>query len=167
MPDFEQVGALTRQTDGQELALGFGCLRVGRQRRADLILSDKTVSRHHADICFESGRYMLYDHSSNGTWVNDALVSVAEPLRDGDHVKFGRTEFRFEMKAVPKGSAARTGTLEPAHIPRWSTLIMRGGKRGMSWRGVFWRVLTLVLLAAIVALAVYLLFPGVVGRILP
>jgi len=89
--DFEQVGVLTRISDGKTFTLGFGSLRVGRQRRADLVITDKTVSRHHADVIYESGRYVLYDHSTNGTWVNGNLVAVAQPLRDRDTVKFGTT----------------------------------------------------------------------------
>jgi pSer/pThr/pTyr-binding forkhead associated (FHA) protein len=105
--DVEQVGILTRVSDGRQYSLGFGSLRVGRQRRADLVITDKTVSRHHADVCYEGGRYVLYDHSTNGTWINGTLVAVAQPLRNGDMVKFGKIEYRFNLKTVPADEAAR------------------------------------------------------------
>ena len=167
---YEQVGTLTRFSDGREFPLGFGCLRIGRQRRADLPLSDKTVSRHHADICYESGRYILYDHSANGTWINEALVAVFQPLRDGDDVKFGRAEFRFTLKEVPKHIAARTEHVVPSRIPRWSTRIIKGGKgKGREFgRGRTRRLLLVLVVVVVMAAAViYLFFPDLADRVIP
>ena len=127
--DLEQVGVLTRLSDGKEFPLGFGSMRVGRQRRADLVITDKTVSRHHSDVIYESGRYVLYDHSTNGTWVNGNLVAVAQPLRDRDTVKFGKAEFVFSTKSVPTEQALRSGEITaPKRVPGSSTVFMRGGK---------------------------------------
>ena len=128
--DLEQVGFLNRRPGGEEASLGFGCVRVGRQRRADLVIAEKTVSRHHADICYESGRYVLYDHSSNGTWVNGALVVVAQPLRNGDTVRFGEAEFQFSLKSVPRHEAVSSPAQDlPTSVGRRSTQVMKGGKR--------------------------------------
>jgi hypothetical protein len=168
--DFERVGTLTRLSDGREFPLGFGSLRVGRQRRADIVLTDKTVSRHHADVCYESGRYIVYDHSANGTWVNDAVVGVALNLREGDAVKFGSVAFRFGVKKVPKHAAARRDAEAPPRIPRWPTRLMRGGKSGKEGhRGLFrWVVLAIVIgvLGAAAAL-IFFLFPELAARALP
>ncbi len=164
---YEQVGTLTRSSDSREFPLGFGCLRIGRQRRADLPLSDKTVSRHHADICYESGRYVLYDYSANGTWINETLVAVAHTLRDGEAVKFGRVEFRFALKQVPKQVAAQTEAMVPTRIPRWSTRLIKGGKRrGKEYRGFRLRwLIAIVVLAVVVAAAVYFFFPDLIDRL--
>jgi hypothetical protein len=163
--DLEQVGFLNRVPGGEEASLGFGCVRVGRQRRADLVIAEKTVSRHHADICYESGRYVLYDHSSNGTWVNGTLVVVAQPLRNGDTVRFGEAEFRFAMKSVPRQQAVSSAAQDlPTSVGRRSTQVMKGGKRrrkksrGMLW---FWLVLIVLLAGAAV---VYFFFPDVIDR---
>jgi len=167
---YEHVGTLTRRSDGHDFSLGFGCLRIGRQRRADLPIADKTVSRHHADICYESGRYILYDHSANGTWINDALVAVFRPLRDGDDVKFGRTEFRFTLREVPQRVAARTEHAMPGHIPRWSTRIIKGGKgKGREFsRGRTRRLLlALFIMVMVTAAVVYFFFPDFADRIMP
>ncbi len=164
---FEQVGTLTRLSDGREFPLGFGCLRIGRQRRADLPLSDRTVSRHHADICYESGRYVLYDFSGNGSWINESLVAVARPLRDGDAVKFGRVEFRFKLRRIPKQVAAQTEEVVATHIPRWPTRLIKGGKgRGKDYRGFRSRwLIGIVALAIAIAVAIYFLFPDLVRRL--
>ena len=162
--DLEQVGILSRLSDGEESSLGFGCVRVGRQRRADLVIAEKTVSRHHADVCYESGRYVLYDHSSNGTWVNGTLVVVAQPLRNGDTVRFGEAEFRFSLKSVPRQQAVAAAARDlPTGVGKRSTLVMKGGKRGQkAGRGrlLLWLVLAAVLIGAA---AVYFFFPGVIG----
>lgn len=164
--DLEQVGILNRLSDGEESSLGFGCVRVGRQRRADLVIAEKTVSRHHADICYESGRYVLYDHSSNGTWVNGTLVVVAQPLRSGDTVRFGEAEFRFSLKSVPRQQAVASAARDlPTGVGKRSTLVMKGGKRRRkAGRGklLLWLVLAVLLIGG--AAAIYLFFPGVIGR---
>jgi hypothetical protein len=165
----ERVGTLTRLSDGREYSLGFGSLRVGRQKRADLVVTDKTVSRHHADVCYESGRYVLYDHSTNGTWINGTLVAVAQPLRDGDTIKFGKIEYRFGLKEVPADEAAALGGADtsPKRIPRTSTLIMKGGK-GKRRRGRrIMRIALAVVGVVVVALAViYFFLPDVAAGII-
>lgn len=168
-PDIERVGVLKRLSDGKEYSLGFGSLRIGRQKRADLVITDKTVSRHHADICYESGRYVLYDHSTNGTWVNGQLVAVARPLRDRDKVKFGRAEFLFALKEVPKQAALRPAVqTAPRRIPKSVTQIMKGGKgRGKRRGGRVLRGAILLLLLVVLALVVvYSLFPDLANRLI-
>jgi hypothetical protein len=166
--DMEQVGFLTRISDGKEFSLGFGSLRIGRQRRADLVITDKTVSRHHADIIYESGRYVLYDHSTNGTWVNGNLVAVAQPLRDRDAVKFGKIEFVFSTKAVPKQQVMRSSAeaTEPKRVSGSSTHIMRGGKgKGRAARRARNAgVAVLVLIVAV--LVVYFALPDVANSVI-
>jgi hypothetical protein len=167
--DLERVGFLTRLPDGQELSLGFGCLRVGRQRRADLVIGEKTVSRHHADVCYESGRYVLYDHSTNGTWVNGTLVVVAQPLRDGDTLRFGEIEFRFAVKTVPRQEAVAASAQDvPTGIGKRSTLVMKGGK-GRRKKGLG-KLLILLAVAALlivgVVVVIYFFFPGMVDRVM-
>jgi hypothetical protein len=166
---FERVGTLTRLSDGREYTLGFGSLRVGRQRRADLVVTDKTVSRHHADVCYESGRYVLYDHSTNGTWINGTLVAVAQPLRDGDTIKFGKIEYRFGLREVPADEAAALvgADTSPKRIPKSSTLIMRGGKgKRRPGRSILRIVLAVVGVVVVALVLVYFLLPDVAANII-
>ncbi|UCC73607.1 MAG: FHA domain-containing protein [Gemmatimonadota bacterium] len=167
--DVERVGTLTRLTDGRQYSLGFGSLRVGRQKRADLVITDKTVSRHHADVCYEGGRYVLYDHSTNGTWINGTLVAVAQPLRNGDTIKFGKVEFRFNLIEVPADeAAARAGELTaPKRISGSSTFIMKGGKgKRRTGRMVLRALLYVVLLLIVAAVVIYFLLPDVAASII-
>lgn len=162
---------LTRLSDGREFALGVGNMRVGRTKAANLILSSRTVSRHHADVTYDSGRYVLYDNSSNGTWINGALVAVAQALREGDTVKFGDVEFRFTWKT---GEAARRAweQAEPGLVSRAGTARMKGGKpkprklrrrrRGGLLRGLILTLILVVLGGAVL----YFFFPELAERLI-
>ena len=59
------------------------------------MLGDDTVSRRHAELRAEDGRWLLRDlGSSNGTWVNGRRVIEAE-VRPGDLVQLGGAEIRL------------------------------------------------------------------------
>jgi hypothetical protein len=63
----------------------------------DINLSNPTVSRHHAQIEYKGGYYVLTAlKDSNGTFVNDTLVRQ-RTLQNGDEVRFGRARFRFTI----------------------------------------------------------------------
>jgi len=82
-------------------------------------------------------------------------------------VKFGRVEFRFALKQVPKQVAAQTEAMVPTRIPRWSTRLIKGGKRrGKEYRGFRLRwLIAIVVLAVVVAAAVYFFFPDLIDRL--
>ena len=68
---------------------------VGRDPGNDIILRDPKVSRHHAEIVFERGFFVLHDLSSaNGTYVNARRVRVA-PLTHGAKLRMGNSYGRF------------------------------------------------------------------------
>jgi len=68
---------------------------VGRDPGNDIILRDPKVSRHHAEIVFERGFFVLHDlASANGTFVNGKRVRVA-PLTHGAKLRMGNSYGRF------------------------------------------------------------------------
>jgi hypothetical protein len=70
---------------------------IGRDPRADIVVSDETVSRSHARLEEFDGGILIQDlGSANGTMVNGVTVSrqVAHP---GDLVSFG--DLTFELRA--------------------------------------------------------------------
>jgi hypothetical protein len=70
-------------------------VHVGRGLIADVRLEDSQVSRRHAIVALRGDSVrVLDDRSSNGTFVNGRLVTVAD-LTDGDVVRFGRVAFRY------------------------------------------------------------------------
>lgn len=65
-------------------------LFIGR-RNADVILDDQEASRQHAVIELHGDRFLLKDlGSTNGTYLDDARVSVAE-IKHGSQIRIGDT----------------------------------------------------------------------------
>jgi pSer/pThr/pTyr-binding forkhead associated (FHA) protein len=83
--------------EGLEIPVDRDWLVIGRGRTADLVLSEATISRAHAAIGYEKGKFFVQDlGSTNGTGVN----GKREPrttLRDGDEVQLGKLLLRFKL----------------------------------------------------------------------
>jgi FHA domain len=75
----------------------IGGLSIGRSGEADLRIDDRYASGLHARIFSRDGRTYVEDMSStNGTLLNDAALRGEAELIDGDVVRIGDTELRFE-----------------------------------------------------------------------
>ena len=78
---------------------------VGRTPDNDLQIDAKFISRHHAVILAGPAHAIIEDlNSTNGVMVNNRRVT-RQPLKDGDTVMIGKTQFRFVVRparpAVP------------------------------------------------------------------
>ncbi|MEN9202237.1 MAG: GGDEF domain-containing protein [Thermostichus sp. DG_1_6_bins_120] len=70
-------------------------LVLGRSSRADIQLTDHSISRQHCRLDVEDGRYILTDLGSlNGTYVNGERISRI-PLLDGDRIQIGASILKF------------------------------------------------------------------------
>jgi len=73
---------------------------IGRSSEA-LPLSDETISRRHAELTPDNGRWYLNDlDSTNGTYVNAVRVRGRHRLEPGDQVRTGNTLLLFGIEAV-------------------------------------------------------------------
>ena len=83
---------------GDVVKLKSGITTIGRSSDNIISLSkDKEISRHHALIIQESGRFVIQDQNSlNGTFVNDEQVTSPRYLEDGDVILVGVSTFRYE-----------------------------------------------------------------------
>ena len=65
------AGTLTLHHAEDEMVLAEGCeeVRLGRDARCELVVRSDMASRFHAVIESRSGRFVLRDQSTNGTWV--------------------------------------------------------------------------------------------------
>jgi cytochrome P450/NADPH-cytochrome P450 reductase len=69
--------------------------RIGREPDNDIVVSDLSVSSHHAELRTVAGGYRIVDlGSTNGTFVNEQRVTAAL-LSDGDMVGLGDSTFRL------------------------------------------------------------------------
>ena len=72
--------------------LGEGRTRIGRGTDNHLVLEDhdKQVSRLHAEIWHERGRYVIADlNSQNGVWIGERQIKTEEPLPENVWVTIG------------------------------------------------------------------------------
>jgi pSer/pThr/pTyr-binding forkhead associated (FHA) protein len=92
---------------------------LGRDPGNDIILRDPKVSRHHAEIVFERGFFVLHDlASANGTYVNGKRIRVA-PLTHGARLRMGNTYGRFseELPTEADNAAPLAAAPEPFDQP--------------------------------------------------
>ncbi|MCJ7434535.1 MAG: FHA domain-containing protein [Anaerolineales bacterium] len=69
--------------------------RLGRQLDNDVVFHEEAVSRSHAEIRYENGKYVLYDHGSTaGTFVNSKRVDRCV-LNSGDIISFSFIQVMF------------------------------------------------------------------------
>ncbi len=62
------------------------CL-IGREPDADIVIADRRISRHHAEIVRRDDKYYLRDlGSKNGTYVNGERLLGQHELRDDDEI---------------------------------------------------------------------------------
>jgi hypothetical protein len=69
--------------------------RIGRSPDCEIFLDDVTVSRNHAVLVLENGKYHVEDQGSlNGTFVNRKRIDNA-PLTEGDELQIGKYRMTF------------------------------------------------------------------------
>ena len=75
--------------------------RIGKMEGiTDYRIHNSAVSRKHADIIKENGKYFIMDlDSTNGTYLYDKRLQagVKEELADGAIIKFANSEFKFHI----------------------------------------------------------------------
>jgi FOG: FHA domain len=75
----------------------IGGLSIGRSKESDVQIEDRYASGFHARVFSRGGRHFVEDmDSTNGTLLNDATLKGEAELIDGDVVRIGDTEFKFE-----------------------------------------------------------------------
>jgi pSer/pThr/pTyr-binding forkhead associated (FHA) protein len=92
---------------------------IGRHPSCDLSLRKDDVSRKHAEIRKDAGRYVVCDlRSTNGTFLNGLRVDSPQLLSPGDRIEIGSSTITFceiECTAAPElseGDDARTVIFE-------------------------------------------------------
>jgi hypothetical protein len=93
-------------------------LQIGRGRENGLVLpgAEKGVSRTHAELRLENGRYVIVDlQSQNGTWVNGRRVDRAE-VPPGGEIAIGEYRLTIESGVSPGGAEARTASFEDMRL---------------------------------------------------
>ena len=99
-------------TDGKELTLELSgrSFRIGRDPDSELPVDNPYVSRNHAELRSEDGKFVLHPCGVNPTTVNGATLAEPRSLAEGDKVEVGSAILTFTTKRLPLGVAV----IEPA-----------------------------------------------------
>jgi hypothetical protein len=70
-------------------------VNIGRAENNTIVVEDAYVSRHHVQLRFRQGTYLLFDaQSRSGTFVNEVLTREHR-LQSGDVIRIGSTRMIF------------------------------------------------------------------------
>ncbi|HEY9718644.1 MAG TPA: FHA domain-containing protein [Trichormus sp.] len=97
-PNAPRLPVLVNLTTDERYTLDGPSISLGRAPDNQVVLPDDGyASASHARIYWDQGRWWLEDlMSSNGTCVNDQLITTPRALEPHDVIKVGRTLFRIE-----------------------------------------------------------------------
>src|SRR5574341_1198213 len=97
-------------TAQRTLTLDTTPFTVGRNKENNLVIADGHVSRNHAGIVLEGGKYWLVDHQSrHGTFVNGEKVTRHQ-LKAGDQLFFGALRGGAYVIFDPDSSSGTSAT---------------------------------------------------------
>jgi len=93
-------------TPGATFTLEGDQLNIGRESSNEITINDAEVSRRHARLTFQGGKYVLEDlGSTNGTFVNGQRLAGPRVLKAGEVVSFGeQIVLVFEVTANDPGA---------------------------------------------------------------
>jgi hypothetical protein len=131
---YARLVVLSTNYAGREFELDKPAMVIGRTDDNDVWINHRSISRHHAKIVRENGRYAIVDlQSSNGVRVNGEEYGKVE-LRRADVIDLGHVRMRFVEAGEDFlfGRDAQAIELEP--------------ERGS--RMLLWALLALVVVAA-------------------
>lgn len=101
---FEQESDGVHRATRQHWMLGQPVTAIGRWEDNDVVLPDRWVSRHHAEVRREGNRYWLYDlGSKNGLFLNGKRVTEPQALETGDRIQLSP---RYSLSFVDSEATA-------------------------------------------------------------
>jgi len=101
-----------RPAQGNPIEIDAQSTLIGRDKTAEIRLTESSVSRKHATIERRGPQWVITDGgSANGTFLDD--VQVAESvLKDGQTLRLGAVRFKVEVEEEP----TPTQTLRPSDL---------------------------------------------------
>lgn len=93
-------------TPGAAFTLEGDQLTIGRDSTNEVVINDSEISRRHARLTFQGGKYVLEDlGSTNGTFVNGQRLAGPRVLKAGEVVSFGeQIVLVFEVSTFDAGA---------------------------------------------------------------
>lgn len=104
-------------TPGAAYTLEGDQLTVGRDSTNEIVINDAEVSRRHARLTFQGGKYVLEDlGSTNGTFVNGQRLAGQRVLKPGEVVSFGE-QIMLVFEATTSDPGATVMSPRAAAVP--------------------------------------------------
>jgi len=98
-----------------EIDLSTPCT-LGRSQSNTVVLSDGSISRHHAQICIRDGSYWVEDlGAKNGTKVRGKRIEAPTEIKPGDQLHLGSVLITFSGTAAP-GTARVADVAAPVNV---------------------------------------------------
>lgn len=90
---------------------------IGRSRDNSFVIRDDLVSRLHAKVYFEEGKWYVRDFGLNGSRLGGGRLEGAGELTEGAELQIGNTRFRFTVGTVVPGAVGvNDATPNPATV---------------------------------------------------
>ncbi len=104
-------------TPGAAFTLEGDQMSIGRDSTNDIVINDAEISRRHARLTFQGGKFVLEDlGSTNGTFVNGQRLAGPRVLKAGEVVSFGE-QIVLVFEASTFDPAATVASPRAAAIP--------------------------------------------------
>ena len=98
---------------GESIVVGSSGVKIGRTAPADVVLSDRSVSREHCIVGLANDELIVTDlNSTNGTWVDGVRITRATILPVGSTVRLGEVSLKHVLHS---GADGRPG-LQPGRL---------------------------------------------------
>jgi pSer/pThr/pTyr-binding forkhead associated (FHA) protein len=115
MPGQFQLTMRSGPNPGTVYALDTDQLTIGRDSSNEIPVNDAEVSRRHARLTFQGGKYVLEDMgSTNGTFVNGQRLSGPRVLKSGEVISLGE-QIVFVYEAIESDPGATR--VSPRQVP--------------------------------------------------
>ena len=116
MPGQYQLTMRSGPNPGTVFALEIDQIGIGRDSANEISVNDAEVSRRHARLTFQGGKYVLEDMgSTNGTFVNGQRLSGPRVLKSGEVISLGE-QIVFVYETVDSDPGSRMCTRTETHI---------------------------------------------------
>lgn len=101
---------------GEPIAVHSSGLKIGRSPPADIVLSDKSISREHCIIGLANDELLVTDlNSTNGTYIDDVRIKRATVLPVGSVLRLGQLSLRHAVRGSA-GSGNNEGGLRTGRL---------------------------------------------------
>ncbi|MCJ7433556.1 MAG: FHA domain-containing protein [Anaerolineales bacterium] len=106
-------------TPGATYPLEGDQLTIGRDSSNGVAINDAEMSRKHARLTFQGGKYVIEDlGSTNGTFVNGQRLSGPFVLKGGDVVSFGeQIVLMYDVMSGDPGATIASPRRQSARVP--------------------------------------------------